>query len=264
MTVAALVLAGSRGPDDPVATAAGVGHKALASVAGRPMIARVLETLEAVPEVGRIAVIIEEPELISALPELRTAAEAGRLTVLPAAATPSLSALGGFKALGGGAEGAVVMTTADNCLLTPEMLGSFLARLPRDADAVAALARAETIRAAYPDALRTYMRFSDGGRSGCNVFAFLTPEAARAIEFWRRLEQERKRPLAMLRHLGPMAILRYSLGRLSLADALDALGRRSGTRLAAVEMPFAEAAIDVDKPEDLALAERILAAREVG
>ena len=44
-------------------------------------------------------------------------------------------------------------------------------------------------------------------------------------------------------------------------DALAALGRRTGTRLAAVEMPFAEAAIDVDKPADLALAEAVLANR---
>ena len=264
MRFAGLVLAGSRGPDDPVAAAAGVSHKALAPVAGRPMIARVLETLAAVPAVERTAVMIERPELLSALPELRDAIAGGRLTVLPASASPSLSALDGFEALGGGARRPVIMTTADNCLLTPAMLETFLARLPAGADVIAALARAETIRAAYPEALRTYLRFSDGGRSGCNLFAFLTPDAARAIAFWRRLEQERKRPLAMLRHLGPGAILRYAAGRLSLGQALDALGRRSGTRLAAVEMPFAESAIDVDKPQDMALAERILRTREQG
>ena len=42
---------------------------------------------------------------------------------------------------------------------------------------------------------------------------------------------------------------------------LRRLGRRIGATLAAVEMPFAEAAIDVDKPEDRALVERILLLR---
>jgi CTP:molybdopterin cytidylyltransferase MocA len=43
---------------------------------------------------------------------------------------------------------------------------------------------------------------------------------------------------------------------------LRALSRRSGARLAVVALPFAEAAIDVDKPADLALAEAALARRE--
>ena len=37
----------------------------------------------------------------------------------------------------------------------------------------------------------------------------------------------------------------------ALRAALDALERRCGARLAAVEMPFADAAVDVDKPADL-------------
>lgn len=261
MRVAALVLAGSRGAGDAVAAAVGVSHKALAPIAGRPMLARVLETLAAVPAVEQVAVMIEEPDLVAADPALRDPLGEGRVTVLPAAASPSLSALDGFDALGRAERLPIVMTTADNCLLTPAMLESFLARLP-DADAVAALARAEVIRDAYPEAVRTWLRFSDGRRSGCNLFAFLTPGAAPAIAYWRRLERERKRPLAMLRHLGPGAILRYAAGRLSLAQALDALGHRAGARLGAVDMPFAEAAIDVDKVADMALAERILAARE--
>ncbi|NJM91716.1 MAG: hypothetical protein HC861_02805 [Rhodospirillaceae bacterium] len=38
----ALILAGSRGPDDPMAKAANVSHKALLPVAGVPMLLRVV------------------------------------------------------------------------------------------------------------------------------------------------------------------------------------------------------------------------------
>ena len=130
-----------------------------------------------------------------------------------------------------------------------------------DADAAAGLARAETVLAAWPGTRRTWLRFRDGRFSGCNLFWLGTPGAAGAVAFWRRVEQDRKRPLAMIALLGPPALLRFALGRLTLADALAALGRRTGTRLAAVEMPFAEAAIDVDRPADLALAEAALASR---
>ncbi|MFC7554929.1 hypothetical protein ACFQU7_25935 [Pseudoroseomonas wenyumeiae] len=56
-------------------------------------------------------------------------------------------------------------------------------------------------------------------------------------------------------------LLRFALGLLSLPQALAALGARTGARLAAVEMRFAEAAVDVDKPADLELAEAVLARR---
>jgi GTP:adenosylcobinamide-phosphate guanylyltransferase len=49
--LSAIVLAGSRGPDDPVARAAGLQHKALVPVAGVPMLQRVLDTLAAVPRI---------------------------------------------------------------------------------------------------------------------------------------------------------------------------------------------------------------------
>ena len=49
---AAIILAGDRGPHDPVASAAGVSSKALVPVAGRSMILRVLDTLGASPSIG--------------------------------------------------------------------------------------------------------------------------------------------------------------------------------------------------------------------
>ena len=122
--------------------------------------------------------------------------------------------------------------------------------------------RLHSVLAGFPDTRRTWLRFRDGAFSGCNLFLLAETEgAARAVGFWRRVEAERKRPLAMARLLGPLTLLRFALGRLALRDALDALERRCGARLAAVEMPFADAAVDVDKPADLALAEAALRAR---
>ena len=49
-----------------------------------------------------------------------------------------------------------------------------------------------------------------------------------------------------------------------MAEALDRAGRRLGISARLVAMPYAEAAIDVDKPGDHADAEAILAARRQG
>ena len=85
----ALLMAGSRGPSDPVATFCGISHKALADIAGLPMVEHVLRTLADAREVGRIIAVIEAPELIEALPTARQLTEQGRLIVTTAAPSPS-------------------------------------------------------------------------------------------------------------------------------------------------------------------------------
>jgi hypothetical protein len=142
------------------------------------------------------------------------------------------------------------------------MIAHFWQRVPDGVDMAAAVASARSIRAAWPEARRTYLRFGDEGYSGCNLFAVMTPGARRTIEFWQRAESRRKRPLALIRLLGAAATLRFVLGRLSLEAAADYLGRLTATRLAAVVLPFPDAAVDVDKPEDIVLAQRILDARQ--
>ncbi len=257
--ITAIVLAGSRGPSDPVAAAAGVSHKALAPVAGVPMLARVLETLAAVPRIGRVLVVIERPELVREHPAFAPFHARGTLTVLPAAPSPSRSVLAALDAVE--APFPCLVTTADHPLLTPAMVEHFWTHLPPGADAATGLARSETIRAAYPDTRRTYLRFRGGAYSGCNLFALRTEAARSVVSFWRRVEQDRKKPWRMIRLLGPGTLLSFALGRLTLDGALAAFGRRTGTALAAVEMPFADAAVDVDRPGDLTLAESILARR---
>ena len=58
---------------------------------------------------------------------------------------------------------------------------------------------------------------------------------------------------------GPLLALRAATRPITLDGALRSAGRKAGIDVRAVRLPFAEAAIDVDKPSDLELAERILA-----
>ena len=261
MTYSALVLAGSRGPDCPVAALGGVSHKALLPIDGTPMIERVIATLAAVPSIDKVVVVIETPEILRDLPSLTALMDSGYLQTLTAKPSPAQSALHGFEHLGAGQDGPIVMTTADNCLLTPEILEYFLGSLHGGSDVTAAVARTDMVIQAYPEARRTRMRFRDGGQGGCNLFAFQTPQAQDIIRFWRQVEENRKSPLTMLRQLGVLTALRYLTNTLTLAQALHKLGKRTDTKLAVTQMPFAEAAIDVDSPEDFYLAEKILKAR---
>ncbi|WP_338661205.1 nucleotidyltransferase family protein [Pararoseomonas sp. SCSIO 73927] len=249
--VTALVLAGQRRGTDPMAAAAGVSHKALLPVAGVPMLLRVLAALRASPGIGRVVVSIEEPgRVLAGLEGL------DGVILRPSGTSPARSAAAIFERFGA----PLLVTTADHALLTPDMVGHLLRAAPPGASAVAALARRETILAEFPDTRRTWLRFRDGSFSGCNLFLLSRPEASRALEFWQRLEEQRKRPLTMARMLGPLPLIRYALGRMTLREGLDAVGARCRTPVAVVEMPFGAAAVDVDKPDDLALVEATLRA----
>lgn len=248
----AVVLAGSRGTADPVARATGVSHKAFAPVAGRPMIGHVLDTLAGCGSVGRIIVAIEP----DAPPIPRHGIE--RMT---AARSPSLSALAGFEAAGP----PVLVTTADHPLLTAEMVEALVAgALSSGADVAAAVATRPVVEQAGSAARRTYLKFRDAQISGCNIFALMTPEARAALAFWRTIESERKRPWRIAWAIGPGILAAYLAGLLSSRAAARAVGRAAGCRAALVALPFPDAAHDVDKPEDLAFAERRLAERQGG
>jgi GTP:adenosylcobinamide-phosphate guanylyltransferase len=251
----ALVLAGSRPGGDPLAQHAGVSHKALIEIAGRTMIERVVAALAAVPQVGRIAIAIERPEVLAALPGLRAPLCPKPVSVQPAASTPSASVAAALEREGT----PLLVTTADHALLLPQWLCAFLAACPSEADAVVALARKEAILARAPGTRRTYLRFADGEFSGCNLFCFQRPGAARVVHLWREIEAQRKAPVRMMLRLGIGTALRYRLGRLELRAALDRLEALCGARVQAVEMADGRAAIDVDKPADLELV-RALAA----
>ena len=76
-----------------------------------------------------------------------------------------------------GADGPMVVTTADNVLLTAGAVREVAERLRGGDDAVVALARKEDVLAAHPEAQRNFYRFRDG-----ELFELqpLRPVAARA------------------------------------------------------------------------------------
>ena len=82
-----------------------------------------------------------------------------------------------------------------------------------------------------------------------------------ALAFWADVESRRKSPLAIFRRFGPWLLLRALTRTISLEAGLKSAGRRLGVSVKPVILPFAEAAIDVDKMSDHALAESILKAR---
>jgi len=253
----ALVLAGSRGEGDPLAQGRGVRHRALIEVCGVPMLLRVVRTLRATEPVKTLVVSIDDPSALQEVPELAELVRTGALGVHASLASPSRSVIDVLEGLDPSCP--VLVTTADHALLTPQIAGHFLAEAQRStADVVVGLVARGLLEARLPETTRTYLRLRDEDYSGANLFVFRTPAARRAAAFWVRAESFRKRPWRLVSVFGPLSLLLFLTRRLDLDAALARASQVIGARIAAVRLPFAEAAVDVDRPSDLALATRLL------
>jgi len=240
--------------------ASGAPCKALTLVGGVPMLFRVLDALEAARSVDRCMVCGPSPGIVEASEALQQRLSAGRLSWVPPPPTPPLGILHTLEPLL--EETPVLVTTADHALLSSSIVDHFWERATATpAGVVAGVASCAAVTQAYPQVRRTALRFRDGAVCGCNLFAFQDPRGLRAVRFWRRVEQDRKHPLRIARALGWTTVLRVLSGRLSLDQAVDALSLRIGVRAATVSLPFPEAAIDVDTPQDWRFVEQLIARR---
>lgn len=252
----ALILAGSRGPDDPMAKAAGVSHKAMIPIAGTPMLLHVIRAVQATPHMAQVFVCIENATIVEALVAQHALS---RVDAIPAADSPAGSVAQALQRID--LSQPLLIATADHPLLTVPILQRFLDSAPEDCDLAVALAPSKVVAKAYPGAIRTFYKLGKRRYSGCNLFLARTPKVAQIAAFWRRMESHRKRPLRLIWEVGPLALIRVLLGWMDAEAAFAYLSRKAGAVIRHVELPIAEAAIDVDKPADLELVEKIFAGR---
>ena len=255
----AILLAGQRPGENDFAAAYGLKAKALIPVAGEAMLSRVARTLLACPSVARVVVLAQEPETLFTgdaawiRDEPRVSSAAGGEGI-----SASIGAIAGTDA----APYPVLVTTADHPLLRPEMVEAAIAG-SNGSDAAFALVERNVVERVH-ETKRTWIKFSDGHYTGANLFALATPASGRAVSFWSRVERDRKKALKLLTFFGPGIFLRGLTRTISLDSAVAKASAKLGLTVKAVRLPFPEAAIDVDKPADLELAERIIATRAEG
>jgi GTP:adenosylcobinamide-phosphate guanylyltransferase len=256
-----VVLAGRRSADDPLAAAADAPHRALLDIEGEPMLVRVARRLLARESVERLFVSIDAPDLLDALPFVKETRAAGQLEILESAASPSQSVLEALAAADVAAA-PVLVTTADHALLDDAILDTFFeASFANDTDLDVGLVSREVIEARFPSTRRTYLEFRGQGYSGANLFLFKNAQARQAAEFWRRVENDRKKPWRIARAFGLGTLALFVTRRLTLDAAMERVSTVIGARAGAIALPFAEAAVDVDKIADLELVREILQER---
>lgn len=256
----AAILAGQRPGVDPLAAAAGLTYKALVPVAGRPMVAYVLETLLAHPRIGTVLLLGQDTQAIMA--GIGDAGLVSNSAIKPVDGPDSISqAVEGALAY---AQRPLLVTTADHVLLSHAMIDAMLASADTG-DVVVGMVERQQLLALHPEAKRTWLTFRGGAYSGANLFLLSGGDRLKPLlQLWRSIEAERKKGWRILSAFGPWLAIGALLRLWNADTAIARAGRRFGVTAKLVSLTQAEACIDVDKPADKILVEAILAARQVG
>jgi len=224
------------------------------------MLRRVVTTLLETPEVGRVVLLAQDPDalLIGDTAPFRAYSRVVLARSGPGIATSIADVAGSYDA-----PWPVLVTTADHALLTSAMVSEFIAG-SADCDVAVGFGERRIVEQRYPATRRTWLRFSDGQFSGANLFALRNAKVGAALALWAGIEQHRKKGWKLLGRFGPLLFLRALTRSIGLEAGLRRAGERLGIAVRPVVLSAPEAAIDVDKLDDLALAEAILSDADAG
>ncbi len=253
-SITTLVLAGSRPGTDPLLEGTTLASKALLPIHGKPMLAWVIDALSNSPEVGRVQIVAQEIEPLARHATLATWGKVEWVKSVGSIADAVQAALAQSN-------GPLLVTTADNVLLTPQMVAQFLADAGSSDVAIGLVERSQVVAAGH-STQRTWLKFRGGHWSGANLFMLGGPQVGPLVEFWRGIEQDRKKGWKIIGTFGPLLLLAAVFRLIDIHAFARRVAARFGMSAKVVSMAAAEACIDADKPSDIRVIERILDARQ--
>lgn len=235
-------------PDDPLYPYTQGKPKALVDICGKPMVQWVLDALSEAKRVENVVLIglTEESGVRCAKP----------LAYLPNRVGMIENMLGGIRKVMEINPSArqVLMVSSDIPAITPEMVDWEVETCQQtDVDLCYNVARRETIETRYPGSKRTYIKLKDMEVCGGDMNVVRTSVASMDPAIWQRLIETRKNPVRQAAILGFDTLLLVVLHQITLDRAVRKAAGRLHMTGRAIISPYAELAMDVDKPHQLEL-----------
>lgn len=251
----ALVLAGGHpGPDDPLYPFTQGKPKALMPLAGKPMLQWVLDALNASQWVTRLHIfgITERDHPWTLAKEARFYPNQGSMVQ---------NILHGLRVLvkEGHKDEPVLLVSGD----VPAITGAILDWVVENAQRIGLpviyhVVERKAMEERFPGVKRTYVRLKDVEVCGADVNVAHTRLAYREDDLWERIVAARKSPWKQASLMGWGTLMRLLARRLTLDEAVQRVRQRLNLEATAVVSPYPEMAMDVDKPQHVAILEAFL------
>jgi hypothetical protein len=216
----------------------------LVEIAGRPLVRRVVETVQGSEQVGRVVVVGGEES-----PDAPFGADVG----LPASDSPAANILAGL----------MVCDKCEHTLLLPgnlpflmraELEALLSAGLDAAAEVVYPLVPRDACEAEFPGLRRHGFRLAEGEVAGGNALLVRTATFLANPQLVEEAVRIRREPWRLALMVNPLMVLSFNAGRLGLRDIAQAAETAMGVTAAAVIVKAPGLATPVRKPIDLKVA----------
>ncbi|MBV8081366.1 MAG: NTP transferase domain-containing protein [Candidatus Eremiobacteraeota bacterium] len=234
------VIAAAGRLDAQTAQRFGSDIKALVRIGDKTLLARLVDALRAVSEIGRINVVgpraVHDSTL--AVDEWIEERESGEANVVAA-----LESARGER---------TVFAAADLPFVTGEAIAGLLRRVADQTACAYPIFTRDEFEAAFPGGRSSFARLADGEWTGGSVLVIDPRLVLRDQALLRRAFAARKNLVALASLLGPKLALLYATKRLRVADVEARLGALAGGTFEAIRGADPALAMDCDEEGDFA------------
>jgi GTP:adenosylcobinamide-phosphate guanylyltransferase len=243
-------------PDEPLYAYTKGESKAMVDVAGKPMIQWTLDALSGAKNVDNIIITGLSPKsnLTCKKPIHYLSNQGKMLDNLVAGVNKSLELNPKNKH--------VLLVSSDIPALTAEMVDWLINTcMETNDDIYYGVCPREVMEARYPGSKRTYTKLKDMEVCGADINVVHVRMASEHLDVWDALIANRKNPVAQARVMGLDTLYLLLTRQATLEDFVGRVSKRIGIKGRAIVWPYAEACMDVDKPNQLELMRADLAKR---
>ena len=255
----ALVIAGGiPQPDEPLYAYTRGEPKAMLDIHGKPIIQWVLDAISGASQVENVVVIglAESSRLTCSKPVTYLPNQVGMIENI-------ISGINQILEIHPNAT-KFLLATSDIPGITSEMVDwEIEATQDVDVDLCYFVVKREVIEQRYPGSRRTFTRLTDAEVCGADLHVLHTSIASLDPEIYQRLIASRKNPLKQAAILGFDTLLFMLMHTITLDKAVDKITARLHITGRAMVSPYAEIAMDVDKPHQLEMMREDLAKKVV-
>ncbi len=254
----AIVIAGGiPQPQDPLYMYSQGDSKALIDIAGKPMIQWVLDALSGARQVDNVILVgLSAKSELACKKPLHYVSNRGRMLANIVAGVNKSLELNEKTQY-------VLIVSSDIPTLKPEMVDWLVDTcMETEDDLYYGVCSRETMEKRFPDSKRTYTKLKGIELCGADINISHIRMATEHLDLWEQLIGNRKSPLRQATIIGLDTFFQVATRSITLEDLVTKVCSRIGIQGRAIQWPYAEACMDVDKPHQLELLRTDLAKQQ--
>lgn len=163
------------------------------------------------------------------------------------------------NALEGLPEEKTLLVASDIPLTSSEIIDHFVESCSEsEADLYYPLIPKEEVMKKYPTTKRTYFTLKEGTFTGGNIILISNKKFLANIELAKQIYADRKKPVKIVKILGPKFLIRFVAKNLPMKDAEAKASIVINGKVKGIVFPFPEVGTDVDKKSDYELVKALI------